>query len=142
MLRKIGAVAVLLAVVVSCRDGPTVPDAVDAGGAAELSAAQHSAIRDLVDDPFVRLLVENVEDSAMALRLRDALLAVSRGATVGELSGMHRVLRAARGELIGPANGEDAVVRAALDLVLDDAETSLEHHERTVEPIAGKQQTP
>lgn len=142
MRRKIGAVAVLLAVVVSCRDGPTVPDAVDEGGAAELSAAQRSAIRDLLDDPFVRLLVESVEDSAMALRLRDAFLAVSRGATVGELSAMHRVLRAAREELIVPANGEDAVVRAALDLVLDDAATSLEHHGRTVEPIAGKQQTP
>ena len=139
MQRKIGAVAVLLAVVVSCRDGPTLPDA---DGAAELSAAQRSAIRDLVDDPFVRLLVESVEDSAMALRLRDALLAVSRGATVGDLSAMHRVLRAARRELIVPANGEDAVVRAALDLALDDADSSLEHHERTVEPIAGKQQTP
>ena len=87
----------------------------------------------------MRLLVESVEDSAMALRLRDAFLAVSRGAAVGELSAMHRILTAARGELIVPANGEDAVVRAALDLVLDDAETSLEHHETTVEPITGKQ---
>ena len=65
MRRKIGAAAVLLAVVVSCRDGPTLPVAADEDGVAELSAAQRSAIRDLVDDPFVRLLVESVEDSAM-----------------------------------------------------------------------------
>ena len=135
MRRKIGAAAVLLAVVVSCRDGPTLPVAADEGAAAELTAAQRSVIHDLMDDPFVRLLVENIEDSAMALRFRDALLAVSRDATDGKLSAMHRVLTTARRELIGPANGKDAVVRAALDLVLDDAETSLENHEKTVEPI-------
>ena len=142
MRREIGAVTALLAVMVSCRDGPTVPDAIDENGAAELTAAQRSTIRDLVDDPFVRLLVESVEDSAMALRLSDVLLAVSRGVTDGNLSAMHRVLTTARGELIVPADGEDAVVRAALDLVLDDVETSLENHERTVEPTAGKQKTP
>ena len=142
MRRKIGAVAVLLAVVVSCRDGPTVSDAVDENGAAELSAAQRSAIRDLVDDPFMWLLVENVEDSATALRFRDALLAVSRGMTDGNLSAMNRALTTARRELSGPANGEDALLRAALDLVFDDAETLLEHHESTVEPTAGKQETP
>lgn len=135
MRREIGVVTALLAVMVSCRDGPTVPDAIDENGAAELSAAQRSAIRDLVDDPFVRLLVESVEDSAMALRFRDALLAVSRGVTDGNLSAMHRVLTTARRELIGPVNGEDAVLRAAFELVLDDAESSLENNEKTVEPI-------
>ena len=139
MRRKIGVVAVLLAVVVSCRDGPTVPDAVDENGAAELSAAQRSAIRDLVDDPFVWLLVENVEDSATALHFRDALLAVSRGVTDGNLSAMHHALTTARRQLIGPANREDAVLRAAVDLVLDDAEMSLENHEKTMEPITSNQ---
>ena len=133
MRRRILAVSALLVVLVACRDGPAELVApVEAPTAPQLdvtvSADAVRTVMDLLDDPFVRELMDGVGADAASLHgaARDA--SISR--TTAHVLTLSRVLALTRSGLsVRAHDGEedlDDILRAALELVLEDAAALLE----------------
>ena len=134
MPRPILAVTAVLAMFVACRDGPaelTAP--VEARMAPQpdvtVSADAVRTVVDLLDDPFVRELMDGVGAHTESLyrAVRDA----SIYKTEDQVLTLSRVLTATKSGLFASAEDAEAgpdeeVLRAALALVLDDAATLLE----------------
>ena len=148
MRRRILAVSALLVVLVACRDGPAELVApVEAPTAPQLdvtvSADAVRTVMDLLDDPFVRELMDGVGADAASLHgaARDA--SISR--TTAHVLTLSRVLALTRGGLsVRPDDGEedpdDEILRAALELVLDDAAALLEPRPQSVEEEKAEEQ--
>ena len=134
MPRPILAVTAVLAMFVACRDGPaelTAP--VEARMAPQpdvtVSADAVRTVVDLLDDPFVRELMDGV--GAHTESLHRAVRDASIYKTEDHVLTLSRVLTATRSGLFASAedaeeDADDEIVRAAFALVLDDAATLLE----------------
>ena len=134
MRRRILAVSALLVVLVACRDGPaelTAP--VEARMAPQpdvtVSADAVGTVVDLLDDPFVRELMDGVGADAESLHgaARDA--SISR--TTEHVLTLSRVLVLTRNGLFartddGEEDPDAEILRAALEVVLNDAVALLE----------------
>ena len=116
------AVLVLM-LLAGCRDGPTAPDEAAAilGRHAVASRAALLAVRDILDDPFVRELVEGSSLDKMAFQqmVRD-MTAVYVREDLRKLQ-----LTASRSP---DRDAEDEVLRVALGLILDDAASVAASH--------------
>ena len=136
MPRRILAVTALFAVFVACRDGPAELAApVEARVAPQpdvtVSVDAVRTVTDLLDDPFVRELLDRV--AAHTQLLHTAVRDAATYGTEDHILTLSRVLTVSRNELLAPADGDDAeedpdgvILRAALALVLDDAAALLE----------------
>ena len=121
MQRPILMIAAILPLLAGCRDGPhaiTAPDEAAAILEHQEAEAALFAVWDILDDPFVRELVEvlGVDERAFQKTARD-MTAVHVLEDLRELS---ETL-----QLTAPRSPEreagDEVLKAALDLILDDA---------------------
>ncbi len=141
MRRRILAVSALLVVLVACRDGPAELIAPVEGLTAvqpevTVSADAVTTVVQLLDDPFVREMMDGV--GAHAASLHRAVRDASIYGTEDRMLTLSRVLTATRSGLFASADDaeEDAdeeILRAALALVLDDAATLLEPRPQSVE---------
>ena len=141
MRRRILAVSALLVVLVACRDGPAELIApVEARMAPQpdvtVSADAVRTVMDLLDDPFVRELMDGV--GAHAASLHDAARDASISRTTAHVLTLSRVLALTRNGLFaraddGEEDPDDEILRAALELVLDDAAALLEPRPQSVE---------
>lgn len=128
MQRRILAVSALVAVLVSCGDSPTVPAATVLDGAPPdllVSTNALATISDLLDDPFVHVLVESVQDRGTVQRLRRMLQQVSLGAAQGNPFIVYQALTAPRNEVDEVAYPDDVLLLATLNIVLDHAQSLL-----------------
>ena len=129
MRRRILAVSALLVVLVACRDGPPeLVSPVEGRTAVQpevtVSADAVTTVVQLLDDPFVREMMDGV--GAHAASLHRAVRDASIYGTEDRMLTLSRVLTATRSGLFASADDaeEDAdeeILRAALALVLDDA---------------------
>jgi len=126
MTTRILVVPLLLALLVTCRDGPVAVDPVDSPGTVPAEAL--SATRELLGDPFVTELVQGLGDPGVVARWEEARQAVA-GDTV-ERSAARRALAAARAELRLPSDdppgvqhSDNSLTRVVLGVVLDHAMT-------------------
>lgn len=118
-------VPLLLALLVTCRDGPVAVDPDETG---TVPADALNATRELLSDPFVTVLVQDLNDPGVAARWEEARQAVA-GHTVGRSAARH-ALAAARAELRLPSDetpgvqySDNSLTRVVLSVVLDHAMT-------------------
>ncbi len=142
MRRRILAVAALLAVLVACRGGPAelvAPVEARTTVQPDVTVSQDAVttVVQLLDDPFVRELMDGVGADAASLHdaARDAS-SISR--TTAHVLTLSRALALTRSGLsIRPDEGEedpdDEILRVALELVLDDAAALLEPRPESAE---------
>ena len=119
---------------VACRDGPAELTAPVEGRTTvqpEVTVPQDAVttVMQLLDDPFVRELMDGV--GAHAASLHDAARDASISRTTAHVLTLSRVLALTRSGLFvraddGEEDPDEEVLRAALALVLDDAATLLE----------------
>ena len=126
MTTRILVVPLLLALLVTCRDGPVAVDPGDSPGTVPAEAL--SETRELLGDPFVTELVQGLGDPRVVARWEEARQAVA-GDTV-ERSAARRALAAARAELRLPSDdppgvqhSDNSLTRVLLGVVLDHATT-------------------
>ena len=126
MTTRILVVPLLLALLVTCLDGPVAVDPVDSPGTVPAEAL--SETRELLGDPFVTELVQGLGDPRVVARWEEARQAVA-GDTV-ERSAARRALAAARAELRLPSDdppgvqhSDNSLTRVLLGVVLDHATT-------------------
>jgi len=126
MTTRILVVPLLFALLVTCRDGPVAVDPGETLGTVPAEAL--SATRELLGDPFVTDLVQNLGDQGVAARWEEARQAVA-GDTV-ERSTARRAIAAARAELRlpnddppGVQHSDNSLTRVVLGVVLDHATT-------------------
>ncbi len=141
MPRQSLAVTALLVMVAACRDGPAELVAPVEGRTAvqpevTVSADAVTTVVQLLDDPFVRELMDGV--GADATSLHDAARDASISRTTAHVLTLSRALALTRSGLsIRPDNGEedpdDEILRVALELVLDDAAALLEPRPESAE---------
>ncbi len=141
MRQRILAVSALLVVLVACRDGPaelTAPVEGRTPVQLDVTVSQDAVMTvvQLLDDPFVRELMDGV--GADATSLHDAARDASVSRTTAHVLTLSRVLALTRSGLSvrlddGEEDPDDEILRAALKLVLDDAAALLEPRPESVE---------
>jgi hypothetical protein len=130
LMRGTPTLPILLALLLACGDGPTQLTApVETGTAFTPSAEVVATVADLLDDAFVRELMDGAR--ALTDLLDGAVQDVSHYATPGHILALSSALTVTRNSLV--PSGDDAekdadevILRAALTLMLDDALTLLE----------------
>lgn len=134
MTRGIPTLPVLLVLFVACRDGPTQLAApVETGMAPQpdvtVSAHAVRTVTDLLDDPFVRELMDGAR--ARTDVLDGAVQDASRYGTPRHILALFSALTVTRSRLVlnddrAEENEDEWILRAALTLMLDDALMLLE----------------
>jgi hypothetical protein len=129
MLRKPLTWAVVLAVLVGCRDGPNTALPVEPETPVKVqSSAQPDillTIQQMVDDPLVLELIAALGDRTVAHGFDDIRGELDRLTIHGDVLAMHQTLMTTRDFLASDLEGADIVLRDVLRLVLDDAGTML-----------------
>jgi len=120
----------LLAVLVACRDGPTILEApVDAETPVEVKQTAQTdvilTVQHMMDDPLVLEIVESLGDRAVALRFDGLRHEIDRQTVRRDVLAMRRSFTATRDFLVSDSEESDMVLRDVLRLVLDDAEMML-----------------
>lgn len=125
MLRKTLAWAVVLAVLVGCRDGPNTALPVEPQTPVEVKSSAETAalltIQDMLDDPLVLEIVEALGDQTVTYGFEDLRHELDRQATQGDVLAIERRLMATRDLLVSDSEEVNLVLRDVLKLVLEDA---------------------
>ena len=129
MTRGIPTLPVLLVLFVACRDGPTQLAAPVDTGAFTASAEIVTAVVDLLDDAFVRELMDGAR--ARTDVLDGAVQDASRYGTPKDIRALSSALTVTRSRLVlnddrAEENEDEWILGAALTLMLDDALMLLE----------------
>ncbi len=129
MTRGILTLPILLALFVACRDGPTQLAAPVDTGAFTASAEIVTAVVDLLNDAFVRELIDGAR--ARTDVLDGAVQDASRYGTPRHILALSSALTVTRNRLVpsdddAEEEDDEVILRAALALVLDDALMLLE----------------
>ncbi len=121
MRRRILAESALLVVLVACRDGPTELAApVETGAAFTASAEIVTAVVDLLNDAFVRELIDGARTRTDVLD--GAVQDASHYGTPRHILALSSALTVTRNRLVpSEDDADDVILRAALTLMLDDA---------------------
>ena len=131
MSRGMPALPALLALLLACGDGPTqLTDPVETGTAFTASAEVVATVADLLDDAFVRELMDGAR--ARTDLLDGAVRDVSTYAMPRHGLALSRALATTRSRLVADgdddvaSDADEVILRAALELILDDALMLLE----------------